>query len=137
MSTRVFKSTTPSSVFPISVGTPDPSAYSSFTGVSTSYQVYTGLCKDLSLKVSATADWTGAYQWEESDSDPSQPGVTPHWALIPGTSQKASLLAAAGDDIQVPTKRCMFIRFNLITQTGGGPLNPSVEGWGAENRPIL
>jgi hypothetical protein len=31
----------------------------------------------------------------------------------------------------------MFIRLNLVTQSGGGPLIPSVEGWGFENRPIL
>lgn len=137
MSQRVLISTAPSSTFPISTGAPDVSGLNSFSGVSVSRAIQTYLCKDLSLKVKATADWTGSYQWEEADSDPDAPGAAPTWTLIPGTAAVVSLASAAGDDIKVPTKRCMWVRFNLVTQTGGGPLIPSIEGWGFENRPIL
>lgn len=137
MSQRVLKSTTPSSTFPISTGTADPSGFNSFTGVLASRAVYAGNCRDLSLKVKASTDWTGSYQWEEADTDPDAAGATPTWTLIPGTAAKAALTAAAGDDIQVPNKRVMWVRFNLVTQTSGGPLIPSIEGWGHENRPIL
>lgn len=137
MSQRVLKSTTPSSTFPISTGTADPSALNSFTTALASQPIYTGLCRGLSLKVSAAADWTGSYQWEEADRDPTAAGASPVWTLIPGTAAVTALTLAAGDNIQVPSKRCMWIRFNLGTQTGGGALAPSVEGWDAETRPIL
>lgn len=137
MSTRVLISTAPSSTFPISTGSPDTGGLNSFAGVSVSRAIQTFNCKDLSLKFRATADWTGSAQWEEADRDPDAPSASPVWTLIPGTIAVVALTAAAGDNIQVPTKRCMWIRFNLVTQTGGGPLIPSVEGWGFENRPIL
>lgn len=138
MSQRVLISTAPSSTFPISTGAPDASGYNSFSGVSVSRAIQTYLCATLRLKVKAiTADWTGSFQWEEADMDPDALGAAPTWTLIPGTSAVVALTKAAGDNIQIPTERCMWVRFNLATQTGGGPLIPSIEGWGQENRPII
>lgn len=131
MSIRVLISTAPSSQFEISTGSSDPNGYNSFTAASTSRWIDTSRCRDLELKILATADWVGVCQWESAETDPTQPGAVVHPVILKGTSGPLTI-ALATPDVQVPTQRASWVRFNLVTQTSGGPLIPSLTGWGLE-----